>query len=668
MVDGRAGAGRPGRRGLVVLAVVLSAAAALAGCTGGASGGKASGPKDPAAQAAASFLAGWSRLDVDAAAAATDDPDVTKTLLGETISTLRVSKAVLTPGASVPLPAAGSGSSATASPSASAAAPPVGPPPATPVAGSRLVPFHAVLTLDALGDWAYDGRVVAVPKAGGGWTVHVDPATIHPDLTEGTRLGRLRDLPERAPILDRGGRALMSPRPVVEVGVEPGKATDQKALDAAATLLDVDPAGLRSRMSAAPPDQLVPVITLRQEAWAKVAARVRAVPGIIVSAGTRTLAPTPTFARGVLGQVLPATKETLAAAGPSASSVDDIGATGLQAAFQQQLAGRPGGAVRLIDRTDQAVVKTLEEFSPQPGTPLRTTLDLDLQTDAEAALATGGGPGALVALDARTGAILAAASSPADGTDKALAGQYPPGSTFKVVTAAELLARGQSPDAAVPCPKSVVIDGKEFHNQGGFELGTVPFRTDFAQSCNTAFVGLAKDLPADALSTRAADFGFGATLDLGVASFDGSAPPADTAVDRAAAGIGQGKVLASPLVMAGVAATVESGSYHQPYLLADRKPGTAAKPLDPSLDASLKALMSAVVTEGSGRALRGLSGEVGAKTGTAEHGDTSGTPHAWFIAYRGPLAVAVLLESGGSGGADAGPVARAFFDKAGVLT
>jgi cell division protein FtsI/penicillin-binding protein 2 len=638
----------------------------LAACTGGSSG-TPSGPKDPAAQAAGTFLAAWARLDVDAAAAATDDPDVAKTLLGETISTLRVSKAVLTPGASVPLPSPGAASPGSASPAGSPAAAPVGPPPATPVAGSRLVPFHAVLTLDALGDWAYDGRVVAVPKAGGGWTVHVDPATIHPELTAGTRLGRLRDLPDRAPVLDRQGRALMSPRPVVEIGVEPGKATDPKALDAAAALLDVDPAGLRSRMAAARADQLVPVITLRPQAWAPVAAKVRAVPGIIVSDGTRTLAPTPTFARGVLGQVLPATKETLAAAGPYASSVDDIGATGLQASFQQQLAGRPGGAVRLIDRTDQAVVKTLEEFPAKPGAPLRTTLDLDLQADAEAALATGGGPGALVALDARTGAILAAASSPEDGTDKALAGQYPPGSTFKVVTAAELLSRGQSPAATVPCPKSVVIDGKEFHNQGGFELGSVPFRTDFAQSCNTAFVGLAKDLPSDALSTRAADFGFGTTLDLGVPSFDGSAPEADTAVDRAAAGIGQGKVLASPLVMAGVAATVESGAYHQPYLLTDRKPSAAAKPLDPTLDASLKALMSGVVTQGSGRALRGLSGDVGAKTGTAEHGDTSGTPHAWFIAYRGPLAVAVLLESGGSGGADAGPVARAFFDKAGVL-
>lgn len=646
---------------------MLVVAGLLAGCTGGSSGGKSSGPKDPAAQAAGAFLAGWSRLDVDAAAAATDDPDVTKTLLGETISTLRVSKAVLTPGASVPLPTPGSGSSASASPSAAASATPVGPPPATPVAGSRLVPFHAVLTLDALGDWSYDGRVVSVPKAGGGWTVHVDPATIHPALTAGTRLGRLRELPDRAPILDRGGKALMSPRPVVQIGVEPGKATDPKGLDTAGKLLDVDPAGLRSRLSAAPPDQLVPVITLRPEAWAPVAARVRAVPGIIVSDGTRTLAPTATFARGVLGQVLPATKETLAAAGPYASSVDDIGATGLQAAFQQQLAGQPGGAVRLIDRTDQAVVKTLEEFTPKPGAPLRTTLDLGMQSAAEAALAKGGGPGALVAVDARTGAILAAASSPADGTDKALAGQYPPGSTFKVVTAAELLARGQSPDAAVPCPKSVVIDGKEFHNQGGFELGTVPFRTDFAQSCNTAFVGLAKGLPADALSSRAAEFGFGTQLDLGVPSFDGSVPPADTDVDRAAAGIGQGKVLASPLVMAAVAATVQSGAYHQPWLLADRKPTSAAQPLDPALDASLKALMSGVVTEGSGRALRGLSGEVGAKTGTAEHGDNSGTPHAWFIAYRGPLAVAVLLESGGSGGADAGPVARAFFDQAGTL-
>jgi cell division protein FtsI/penicillin-binding protein 2 len=125
--------------------------------------------------------------------------------------------------------------------------------------------------------------------------------------------------------------------------------------------------------------------------------------------------------------------------------------------------------------------------------------------------------------------------------------------------------------------------------------------------------------------------------------------------------IGQDRIVASPLAMAGVAAAVADGRWRAPRLL-HGDPAATGPALPQSELTTLRTLMRSVVTSGTGTALASVPGEVAGKTGTAEFG--SGNPpatHAWFIAYRGDLALAVLVDKGASGGAVAAPFAARFF-------
>jgi cell division protein FtsI/penicillin-binding protein 2 len=252
------------------------------------------------------------------------------------------------------------------------------------------------------------------------------------------------------------------------------------------------------------------------------------------------------------------------------------------------------------------------------------------------------------------------------GFNRALVGEYPPGSTFKVITAAALLESGLQPSDALQCPKYEWVNGYRFANQGEFTLPSgSTFRDAFAHSCNTAFVRSRDRLDDDSLSETAQAFGIGGEWDTGAATFDGSVPKNSDANDKAAAMIGQARDLASPLVMASVAATVKSGRFVQPRLVPEAvdHPYKAPRNLDPQVVTNLQSMMRSVVTDGSGDALRDLPGEPHAKTGTAEYGsDTPPRTHAWMIGYQqdSDIAWAVLLEDGGSGGSDAGPIAAAF--------
>jgi cell division protein FtsI/penicillin-binding protein 2 len=269
-------------------------------------------------------------------------------------------------------------------------------------------------------------------------------------------------------------------------------------------------------------------------------------------------------------------------------------------------------------------------------------------------------PAALVAVDTGTGAILAIASRPLEQPlNRALTGRYPPGSTFKVVTAEALLAGGMRPDSPVSCPATATVGGKTFRNFEGEAFGNTRLRVAFAHSCNTAFVLLASGLPPDVLGAAAHRFGFDVEYYPGLPSPGGSFPEPRDETEQAAAAIGQGRVLATPLHMATVAAAAESGRWRAPYLLADLEDGPRAS-LAAGTRVPLQTLMRAVVTEGSGRAAVDVAGLAG-KTGTAEFG--TGTPlptHAWFIGYRNGIGFAVLVEGGGVGGRVAVPIAAKF--------
>ncbi|MFE0425252.1 penicillin-binding transpeptidase domain-containing protein [Streptomyces sp. NPDC058953] len=344
--------------------------------------------------------------------------------------------------------------------------------------------------------------------------------------------------------------------------------------------------------------------------------------------------------------------------------VGSPGRSGLQYRYDKRLGGKSADSVAVVGTSSGRTLATLHTADGERGDPVRTTLDPAVQRSAEAALRGLAKNAAIVAVRPSTGEVLAAADNPPTGTNRSLRGRYPAGSDFKVVTAAALIGKGVRSGTPVPCPRYEHVDGQRFENQGLFTLPAgSTFREGFARSCNTGIIGLRDRLADDGLAEAAGWFGIGPEWTVGATTFDGSVPANTSDNDKAAAMIGQGRVEASPLVMASVAATVKDGTFRQPVLVPDavKNRAKATAPLPPGTAAELRSLMRAVVTEGSGDALRGLPGEPGAKTGTAEFG--TGKPprtHAWFIGFQGDLAFAVLIEDGGSGGADAGPVAASF--------
>jgi cell division protein FtsI/penicillin-binding protein 2 len=309
----------------------------------------------------------------------------------------------------------------------------------------------------------------------------------------------------------------------------------------------------------------------------------------------------------------------------------------------------------------------LFRVAPKAGQAVQVTLNVGLQGLAEKVLADTVPASAVVAIRPSTGAILAAASGPGSKDQSvATTGQYPPGSTFKVVSSLALLRVGLKPTSAVTCPPTLEVNGQRFKNYSDYPssaLGRIDLRTALAQSCNTAFIGQRTKLQDGDLAEAAASLGLGTDYDVGFPSFFGSVPSESSENGRAAAMIGQAKDQASPMAMAAVAASVAAGKTVVPHLLDDQVARPQGKPLTRQEATDLKQLMRAVVTEGSaGGVLGSLDGPPAiAKTGTAEYG-TAKPPktHAWMIAAQGDLAVAVFVADGESGSRTAGPLLARF--------
>jgi len=514
------------------------------------------------------------------------------------------------------------------------------------------------------GPWTYDTAVPLV-LGEGGWRVAWSPAVLHPQLADGQTVDLRGAPPERASILAANGEPLFVRRPVVTVGIEPQRVTDlERTLAVLVDTLQVEPDPLRERVQAAAPDQFVEVVTLRREEYDPLRATLQPLPGTVFQEGERVLAPNRTFARALLGRVGPPTEELLAEAGPGFGPGEQLGLSGLQRQFQAQLAGQPGTQVVAVD-TQSVDAGVLHETVPIPGEPLATTLVAEVQNAAEAAVDGVASPSALVALRTTTGEVLAVANGPDGGSaNTAFTGQYAPGSTFKVVSTAALLANGLTADQPVECPPTATVGGRSFRNAEGNAAGQVTYREAFAESCNTTIAPLATALPEGAVAAAAEGFGLGGAWNPGIEAYTGQAPPPADDVERAAEAIGQGRVLASPLGMAAVAAAVADGAWRPPILLpAHAEADAGPRPLDPAAVATLRDLMRAVVTSGTGSALAGVPGApVAGKSGTAEFGEqVPPRTHAWFIGYRGDVAMAVLVEDGGGGGAVAGPIAARFF-------
>ncbi|MEV6812593.1 penicillin-binding transpeptidase domain-containing protein [Micromonospora sp. NPDC051296] len=528
--------------------------------------------------------------------------------------------------------------------------------------------------------WAYDQQIRLSQGRDDQWQVIWEPQVVHDRLTRGDRLGLRRETAQRAGVLDGAGKPLVTPRPVVRVGLQPSEVTDVPAvireLDAAfrairpAITPPVDLSNLAKRLDEAKPDAFVEVVTLRDEAYRQIKPRIYDLPGTKFPTDKLHLAPTREFARAVLGTVDPAQADDLQKFPDRYFPGDLVGHGGLQGRWDERLRGVPGLAV-IIKRAgpDGTLEPTGTEVfrrEAQPGEPVKTTLDVATQNAADQALRGERRRAALVAVRVSDGAVLAAANGPgASGENLAFTAQVPPGSTFKMVSALGLLERGAvTPDGTVDCPKTFVVDGRSFKNSNDFELGEVPFRTNFAKSCNTAFAALAPQLGADGLAATGRTVGLEGKWEVGLDAFTGKVSADGGATEQAAAAIGQGTTVVSPLAMAAATAAVAKGSFTAPQLIVDSAPEQAAEPapeLKPEAVAAVQAMMREVVTSGTGTALKDVPGQpVHGKTGTAEYDDNPKNTHAWFVGWQGDVAFAVFVEKGGSGSGTAVPIAERF--------
>lgn len=331
--------------------------------------------------------------------------------------------------------------------------------------------------------------------------------------------------------------------------------------------------------------------------------------------------------------------------------------------------GTAGVGVEITDASGKAVSGTVTTLQPPVNaTVLKTTISPT--TEALAEHAVGMNPkSSMVVLRASTGQILAVANS-AGIPDTALAGTLAPGSTFKIITSTALLNNGDvTVNTPVACPPTYTVEGITFHNatngpgtpEESLPAGT-PFITDFAQSCNNAFTPFWSKLEGGKLASAASTYyGLGQKWDIGLGpnSYFGM-PSGSSGSELAQEDFGQGQVVANPLTMASVAATVGTGQFHQPYLV-DTVTKASATPLPSGTDSALKQMMHAVVTSGTAAGVfNSVGGTLYAKTGTAEaDANKDKKNNGWIVVYdpTRDIAIGVVVVDSGFGAQYAGPEA-----------
>ena len=607
-------------------AAAMLGGALLSGCSGS--------PPMPRTTANA-YLAAWARQDWAAMRQLTSDPPADFTSVNQAaFRSLTVRQASFAAG---PVHASNSAASA---------------------------PVTERLTLAGLGTITISATLKLV-LVQGKWLVKWSPATITPRLGAGDRLSEQTTWPARAAILGANNTPLTSQGQVVTIGIEGARVKNAASLRSALVAAGAPAAAVGTAITAARTHRTFfePVFTVTQARYQQLKPAIYPIPGTVFQSGTALSAVTPGLAAGVVGTVGPVTAQELSQLGAPYAAQDDVGQTGLEQAYERQLAGTPGVTVSVVS-AGGAHVATVATLPPHPGTPVITTIRPSAQRAAEAALAGENKSAALVAVNASTGAVLAAVSANSGVFDQAIDGAFPPGSTFKVITSTALINRGLSPQSAASCPGTATVDGEVFHNAEG-EAPVSNLLQAFTESCNTAFIKLATGhlSPPDFPAT-AAMFGLAQSPHIGLTAFGGSVPQPTDSADLAATSIGQGRVLVSPLGLAMVAAAADTGKVHAPRLVTGGASAPAATgQLPASVVKDLHEMMASVVARGTA-AGQGLPPGTYGKTGTAEYGTTKPLKiDAWLMGFKDNIAFAALVvDSGGDGGPTCGPIVARFLN------
>lgn len=347
-------------------------------------------------------------------------------------------------------------------------------------------------------------------------------------------------------------------------------------------------------------------------------------------------------------------------------------------------------------------VKNEIQNEKNPGDNVVTTLDVSLQQTAYDAL--GDYRGAVVALNPKTGAVLASVSKPdfdpntvaqdwdylvndssnSSLLNRATQGAYPPGSVFKIVTALAYLREHNTLDGfSYTCDGSITIDDHRITCYGGEVHGTEDFTRAFAKSCNSAFAQMGVDLGQSRLTDTAESLLFNKKLPIPIeynkSRFDLGRSPGRPLMMQTS--IGQGNTLVSPMHMAMiVSAAVNDGILMKPYyidrvenvsgnVVKNTKPAESQRLMESSEAEILKNLMAQVVENGTASSLNGQGYTAGGKTGSAEYYGSDGSmrTHSWFVGFSGveepEIVVAVIAEGAGTGSSVAVPIAGRIFNE-----
>ncbi len=565
------------------------------------------------------------------------------------------------------------------------------------------------------------------------WHLQILNVDDYRSMSENNRLRFVPEAASRGAIMDRSGTVLVSNRPSFSLAVVPQEVKDRDALlDQLVSLLGLDRAELAER-------------------WEKGKGRARYYPVVLASNITRDqveiveenrlhlpgieieMKPVREYAGGklaahLLGYIGEVSEDELDHKGYEEYNPGDyIGKNGIERSWEKDLHGSDGGRQLEVDARGR-VLRTISEAYPTVGNSVVLTIDANLQKQAEQAF--GDQAGAAVAMDVNTGEVLAFVSNP--GFDpalfsgklpadiwkeyledkrhplenKALTGQYPPGSTFKIITALAGLENGKiDENTTVTCNGSYDLGSSTFNCWNRRGHGVTNLKKSLRESCDVYYYQLGEHLGVDAIAATAKKFLLGAPLGIGLLHEKGGLiPTADWKQKRFGkrwyhgetlpVAIGQGYVLMTPIQMASMIATVANeGNVFRPHLVKRivDSDGKTLKEFQPELLGTtgisadkfklVKQGLFAVVNEpgGTGGMARLHDVRVAGKTGSSQvvklRNSKMATPwqfrdHALFVAFapyeKPEIAIAVVVEHGEHGGSAAAPIVgrmlRAWFD------
>jgi len=553
-------------------------------------------------------------------------------------------------------------------------------------------------------------------------------------LAEENRISLLRVRAPRGIVFDRHGNVLVTNRPSFSVSLDLEAVRDLNAtVSAVATALKIDGVELSRKVRAAAPYRRSEPLRILEDVDRSEVAALEALryeyPGVLVEVEPRRSYPHGKLAAHVLGYVGQINAAELKARADLGYRLgDSIGKMGIEKELDSELKGRDGFRQLEVDSLGRGI-KVLSNIQPLPGHSVTLTIDLALQQVAEEVLA--GVSGAVVAIDPRDGSLLAAASSPAIDPNsfshglsqvewdrishderhplqnRIVQAQYPPGSIFKILTAAAALESGVITTAtSFTCRGALRYGNRDFRcwKRGGH--GEVTLHRALVESCDVYFYQLGLKTGIDEIARVAREFGLGQATGLALGTEAPGLIP-DTAWKRRvrnepwysgetlSAAIGQGYDLVTPVQTALLAATVANGGrVFRPRLIlrVDDSSGSTVRTgavvvertvgLKPETLAAIRDGLWGVVNEpgGTGAAARVPGLAVAGKTGTAQvvripaKGELKvvagrrSQDHAWFVCYAaiGPeaqIAIAVIVEHGGHGGSVSAPIAHRLLEE-----